>query len=154
MVYSKFSVVNNGICGLDQDIDENAVIATLRGNYGRLPASNFVLKFTTFDTDGETVLARENIYVTTRTGAIISGLSRAYEPVPIDDSAATNIQQALPFDAGATVELVISAKVFTDVQDEVTRLETAKFNKAGGALTGAINQAKGTNIASATTTNI
>ena len=65
------------------------------------------------------VTRRENIYVTTRSGATCTGLSRAYEPVPIDDNASTNIQQALSFDADDIVEVVVSREIIKDMQDNL-----------------------------------
>lgn len=154
MVYKKYSIANNAICSLDLEIDESTVTLNLAGNYGRLPASNFIIKVTEYDTDGTTVIGRENMYVTTRTGAVCTGVTRAYEEVPIDDAAATNIQQALPFSAGSTVEGVSSAEVAKDIQNELTAVRAESLPKAGGAMTGAILQAQSTDKASATTTDL
>lgn len=47
-----------------------------------------------------------------------------------------------------------TAEQENDQNVEIARLETDKLNKSGGALTGRIDQAKGANIASATTTDL
>lgn len=70
------------------------------------------------------VTGRENIYVTTRTGANCTGLIRAYEPVPTDDDATTNIQQALNFSAGDLCEVVISNEFIKDMQNEIDKIKT------------------------------
>jgi len=69
------------------------------------------------------VTGRENIYVATRSGATCAGLIRAYEPVPIDDDATTNIQQALSFDADDVVEVVVSSEFLKDMQDNLASKE-------------------------------
>lgn len=127
MPFLKFNSTNNAICTLSLQIDENSITAVLAGNFGRLPTSNFILKFTEY-LNG-VVVGRENIHVTTRSGAVCTGLTRAYEPVPINDSATSNVQQALPFSAGSTVELVISSAFIDDIQDELTDLRTTKLDK-------------------------
>jgi hypothetical protein len=45
------------------------------------------------------VVGRENIFFASRSGANFVVSQRACEPVPIDDNASTQIQQALSFES-------------------------------------------------------
>lgn len=142
MVYNKFNHKNNAICLLSLDIEDDASVLIGQGNYNRFPTANFVITVTETDSDGA-VTARENMLISTRSGATFNVATRAYEPVPIDDDATSSIQQPLPFRGGvAVIENVMSTAVIEDEQNEITRLETDKFNKSGGAVTGAVLLAK------------
>lgn len=46
------------------------------------------------------------------------------------------------------------AEIIDDLNAELVRLEGAKLNLTGGALSGLLNEAQGADIASATTTNL
>jgi len=120
MAYKKYTPANNAFATLAFPIDDTDLTCVLQWKYWRMPTANFILKVT--HTAAGVVTGRENIYVTTRTGANCTGLVRAYEPVPTDDDATTNIQQALNFDAGDIVEVIISSEYLIDIQEEVSRL--------------------------------
>lgn len=117
MAYKKYNSANNAFATLAFPIDDTDLTCVLQWKYWRMPTANFILKVT--HTASGVVTGRENIYVTTRTGANCTGLIRAYEPVPTDDDATTNIQQALNFDAGDLCEVVISNEVIKDIQDSL-----------------------------------
>lgn len=117
MSYKKYNSANNAFATLAFPIADTDVTCVLAGNYERMPESNFIMKVT--HTASGVVTGRENVYVTTRSGATCTGLIRAYEPVPTDDSATTNIQQALNFSATDLCEVVISAEVIKDMQDNL-----------------------------------
>lgn len=130
MPYKKYNWANNAFATLAFPIADDDLTLVLAGKFGRMPTSNFIMKVT--HTEGGVVTGREEIYVETRSGATCTGLIRAYEAVPTDDDATTNIQQALNFDAGDLCEVVISAEIIKDIQEEVD----AKLAKAGWLRTG------------------
>lgn len=117
MALKKYNSANNAIAAFNLPISDTDTTCVLKGNYWRFPTSNFIMKSTKIVSG--VVTRRENIYVTTRSGATCTGLVRAYEPVPIDDGAATNIQQALSFDADDIVEVVVSREFLKDLQDNL-----------------------------------
>lgn len=49
----------------------------------------------------------------------INASGRAYEEVPLDDTATTQTQQALPFYEDDLIECVLSKSVIKDIQDEI-----------------------------------
>jgi hypothetical protein len=127
MTYNKFGMTNNAICVLSLEVDESSMVLTGIGNYNRFPTANFIVTVTQRDTDGA-IVAMENMLITSRSGAIFTVGTRAYEEVPIDDDATSNIQQALPFDPlVTTIEAVVSTKFLTDIQDEITRINTTEL---------------------------
>lgn len=133
MVFEKKNSANNADCGLEFWFNETALIIFAIWNYDRFPTSNFIWEVTTFDpTQDNKVIARENIFFTSRAWNQFNVwvlANRAYEPVPIDDDQDSNIQQALPFSATNTViKVVWSAKPYSDLQDEIIRLENEKLN--------------------------
>lgn len=117
MPYKKYNSSNNAFAAFNLPIADTDVTCVLKWKFWRFPTSNFIMKAT--HVENGVVTGRENIYVTTRTGATCTGLIRAYEPVPTDDDATTNIQQALNFNAGDLCEVVISNEVIKDIQDSL-----------------------------------
>lgn len=118
MAYKKYNSSNNAYALFNLPITDTDVTCVLKWKYDRLPTSNFILKAT--KTVAWVVTKRENIYVATRTWATCAWLIRAYEAVPTDDDALTNIQQALAFDADDMVECVSSSEFFKDMQDNLS----------------------------------
>ena len=126
MPFKKYNSSNNAIAALNLPLSDTDTTMVLKGNYWRFSTSNFIVKVT--KKVGWVVTARENIYVTTRTGATCTGLTRAYEPVPVDDNAATNVLQALEFDTDDIVEQVISSEFLKDIQDALSwKLESVAW---------------------------
>lgn len=117
MPYKKYNSSNNAFAAFNLPIADTDVTCVLKWKFWRFPTSNFIMKAT--HVENGVVTGRENIYVTTRTGATCTGLIRAYEPVPTDDDATTNIQQALNFSADDLCEVVISNEVIKDIQDSL-----------------------------------
>lgn len=128
-MFQKFTPANNAICTLLLPVGNDSSIFLADGNFDRFPASNFIMKVTQYS--GTTVTGRENVLVSTRVGNVFNIGTRAYEAVPISDSASEPVAQALPFEAGATLEVVQSAGFMEDIQDEVERLETDKLDTDG-----------------------
>lgn len=120
MAYKKFNSANNAFATLAFPIADTDTTMVLTGKYNRLPTTNFIVKIT--KTESWVVTARENVYVTSRSWATCTWLVRAYEPVPTNDDATTNIQQALPFAAWDLVEVVISSKFIQDIQEWFTEI--------------------------------
>lgn len=117
MPYKKYNSSNNAFAAFNLPIADTDLTCVLKWKFWRFPTSNFIMKAT--HVENGVVTGRENIYVTTRTGATCTGLIRAYEPVPTDDDATTNIQQALNFSADDIVEVIISAEIIKDMQEEI-----------------------------------
>ncbi len=152
MVFKKYNSKNNAICSLYVWISNSSLTMTATGNYDRFSTTNFIVRVTYYT---DWVLAgRENMLITSRSGATFIISNRAYEPVPINDNASTNIQQALVFPAGAIIEEVASSEFMQDIQNEVARLDSDKMDKSWGTFTNKILEAKGANIASASTVNL
>ena len=128
MTFNKYNITNNAICQLYLPVTNTSNLFVLKWNYDRLPTSNFILKVTEYS--WTTVIGRENILFSLRSWNIAIVSQRAYELVPLDDNASENIQQALSFSADSVCELVVSAEVITDIQNEVTRLEDEKVDKS------------------------
>lgn len=144
MPYKKYNSSNNAIAALNLPLSDTDLTMVLKGNYWRFPTSNFIVKIT--KVVAGVVTRRENIYVTTRTGATCTGLTRAYEAVPNNDSAATNVQQALEFDADDIVEVVISAEIIKDMQEEIlNKYSNDIFDKRSVAIGNPSNYADYTN---------
>lgn len=120
MVFKKFNLANNAKCQLDSPIDNNDLVFIAKWNYNLFPTANFVIRITHFDTDG-VVLGRENMLIDTRVSDTftINASGRAYEEVPLDDTATTQTQQALPFYEDDLIECVLSKSVIKDIQDEI-----------------------------------
>lgn len=131
MTYKKYNLANNAKCQLDSPIDNNDLVFIAKGNYNLFPTANFIIRITHFDTDW-TVLGRENMLIDTRVADTftINASGRAYENVPLDDSATTQTQQALPFYEDDLIEAVVSGEIIKDVQDKVQDLNDTKLNIA------------------------
>lgn len=127
---------NNAICTLQNPIQEDSTVIFLAWNYNRLPTSNFIVEIATFWADNETVIARENILITSRSWNQLVVWQRAYEPVPIDDDASENIKQPLAFEIWWTVvKQVVSKALFdeidtriNDINEDITDINNALTN--------------------------
>lgn len=83
------------------------------------------------------IVGREIVFYTTRTTNTLTGITRAYEACPVDDLATSHTQVALAFDAGDTLELLETAKDFSNILDGLPRdvqNQTATFAVATGAV--------------------
>lgn len=125
MAFKKYNSANNAVAQLNLPLADTDTTCVLKWKFWRFPTSNFIMKAT--HVENGVVTGRENIYVATRSGATCTGLIRAYEPVPTDDDATTNIQQALNFSADDIVEVVVSSEFMKDMQEEID----AKLAKSG-----------------------
>lgn len=126
-MFKKYNTSNNAICTLANPITNTSNTIIASGNVDRFPESNFIITITQFSS--WILQGRENMLISTRVGNIFNISERAYEPVPINDTAQENIQQALPFDSWAIIENVYSSEFIKDIQNETTRLEATKLNK-------------------------
>lgn len=133
MALEQYKVKNGWRATLKFAIDEDDLIAILDWAYESICdswATKTVAKITEKDIDGN-IIARENILITNRTGDQIT-FTRAFESVLIDDDATTLLSQALPFSAGATVEVIFSQAMFDNIMEELsTNIPNAaklKFN--------------------------
>jgi hypothetical protein len=55
--------------------------------------------------------------------------TRKYEFIPKNTESTTSVKESYAFPENSVVELVNTAELYTDMQTEVTRLESDKLNK-------------------------
>jgi hypothetical protein len=92
----------------------------------------FEVKVKQFDTNTPPRVVKQEITkCTNRVGDTLT-VVRSYEACPSAYNSLTQTTTAFAFNALDTVELVATAGMFDDIQDEVTRLETDKLNVTGG----------------------
>jgi len=108
----------------------------------------FIIKAESLDVNNN-VIKREIATCTNRIWDTLT-VTRASEACPASYTAVTQTATAQTFSAGDTISLVITPSVITDIQTEVNN----KLPTTGGIITGPLKQAQGTNIVSATTTNL
>jgi len=97
-------------------------------NGALLPASNAVMMLVSKDSDW-IVTQREIVHYTTRTWNSITGVTRAFAPVPKTDSATTTTQQPWDFTVDDTIWNYVWVDFAKDIQNEIERLETDKLDK-------------------------
>lgn len=92
---------------------------------GGLLGSDFPLagKITKYDTDGVTVLKREMVNITNRSGDIAT-ITRAYETCPLGTASSALQQVAQDFDTNDILEIVVSKKCLDDFNTDITDLQT------------------------------
>lgn len=119
MAFIKFYVKDNVSAQLDGAINNTQTSITIK-NGQNLPAdgaTNSVWTITKFKTNGS-INKQEKVLVTNKSGNTLT-ITRGY-----DGTTATT------FDNDDYIFINVTAKVVQDLQDEVTRLETAKADKA------------------------
>jgi len=102
------------------------------------------------------VTKREIVKCTNRSSDTFT-IVRSAGTCPSDDSVSTQTTTAFSFDPSSetvTIKLNPVGEIIEDINDELVRLETAKLPKSGWQMTGLLQEAKSSNIASATTTNL
>jgi hypothetical protein len=68
MPYSKTNTENNAVCWVEFWFDEEALIIFWSWNFDRFSTSDFIVEVTTFNpTQNNKVIARENMYIVSRT---------------------------------------------------------------------------------------
>ena len=112
------------------------------------PPAPFVLNLVKFNSIG-TVLLREIVNVTSKTWNIFT-ITRAYEPVPVNDSALTTSQIAYDFDEGDMIYMTFTAWMFENMDSSISW----KLDKTWWIMTGILSESKSIDIASASTTNL
>lgn len=92
---------------------------------GGLLGSDFPLvgKITKYDTDGVTVLKREIVNITNRSGDI-ANITRAYETCPLGTASSALQQVAQDFDTNDILEIVVSKKCLDDFNTDIADLQT------------------------------
>lgn len=92
---------------------------------GGLLGSDFPLvgKITKYDTDGVTVLKREIVNITNRSGDIAT-IARAYETCPLGTASSALQQVAQDFDTNDILEIVVSKKCLDDFNTDIADLQT------------------------------
>lgn len=95
------------------------------------------------------VTKREIVKVTAGATEALT-ITRSAGYCPADYTATTLTNTAFSFDAGDSVKLKLVGEIIDDMNTELARLETAKLNLTGGALTGRLDNAQSADIASAT----
>lgn len=146
MAFVKYNTKDNAYSTLLVGISAGALSVQIQaGNGTRFPSSNFIatiVQYTTLGDETSAVIKREKVLVSnnaTDTFTITRGFGG---------------DTPVAFNAGDFIYLHSVSAIITDIQDEVTRLETDKLAKAGGTMTGTLIQAQGATIASAGTVNL
>jgi len=103
----------------------SATSAVLETGKGALLGSDFPLvgKITKYDTDGVTVLKREIVNITNRSGDIAT-IARAYETCPLGTASSALQQVAQDFDTNDILEIVVSKKCLDDFNTDIENLQT------------------------------
>lgn len=141
-----YNHTNNGHAILANPISETSTTLLLGGTYETLPTSNFIVRISKYASD--VLTGRENVYIANRTGATCTGVVRAFEPVPINDSSNVQVQQGLPFSAWDVVECVISSKFIESNLRSGMSIDSVAITDALG------NETFSQNLPSAVLTNI
>lgn len=156
MAYVKYTATNLASGTLLAGIAAGATSLILSTGQGDLFPTTFPfkVKLEQFDTNvPPRVIKREIVKCTNRVGDTLT-IVRSHEACPSAYNSTTQTTTAYAFLALDTVNVIETADSIDDVQDEVTRLETAKLDLAGGTMTGVLKEAIGADIVSATTTNL
>lgn len=103
----------------------SATSAVLETGKGALLGSDFPLvgKITKYDTDGVTVLKREIVNITNRSGDVAT-IARAYETCPLGTASSALQQVAQDFDTNDILEIVVSKKCLDDFNTDIENLQT------------------------------
>ena len=156
MAYLKYTATNLASGTLLAGIAAGATSLILSTGQGDLFPTTFPFKVKLEQFDSNVpprVVKREIVKCTNRVGDTLT-IVRSHEACPSAYNSTTQTTTAYAFNALDTVNVIATADMIDDIQDEVTRLETDKLNLAGGTLTGVLKEAIGANIASATTTDL
>lgn len=131
MTYYKWQVQDNAYGQLQTSASAAATSITLQsGHWARFPAfsgSWFIWTLVQYDINNN-VAQKERVQVTWRSSDVIS-ITRGYGG-----------DTALDFDANDYFYLFVTAPIISDIQDEVTRLWTAKLDAAGWLRTALTNR--------------
>lgn len=126
MAYEKFNTKDNAQGQLLASINSSVTSIVLKSWQGALyPSTKFIVTLT--EVTAWVVTKMEKCLCTSRSWDTLT-VTRGY-----DGSTAQS------FTADDYVTLMVNSTVIVDIQDEVTRLETDKLNKAGGTRTGLTN---------------
>lgn len=136
MAFKKYRQKNLAAGELDADLGASGTLVVLKAGQGALFPSSFpfAVKIEEYDTQGR-VTKRNMAECTALTGDVLT-VTRSTEACPASFDAVTQTTTALAFASGSSVFQVTSAAQLDDVQDEVSRLETAKLDKVGTLRTG------------------
>lgn len=154
MAFNKYTGANEAKAQLASPLSASWTTMVVKTWQGWLFPSTypFILKHEQYDANG-VVLKRSFSKCTARTGDSFT-IVRNFENCPADDTAVTQTATPQEFAVDDWVFLVVSNETILDIQNEVSRLETAKVNKAGDTMTGVLGEAQGADIAAASTVNL
>lgn len=122
MTFLKFNTKDNAQSTLLTSITSSTTSITLDWWGSLFPTSNFII--TIQEVTGWVVVKSEKALCTSRSWDTLT-VTRWYDG-----------STAVSFSAWDFVSLFVTSAIITDIQDEVTRLETDKLNKAGATRTG------------------
>lgn len=143
------NIENNVSAEIGAGLTSGTLLLNVKGGKHTLfPAAPFTLNLVKFNSTG-TVLQREIVNVTSKAGNIFT-ITRAYEPVPVNDAALTTTQVAYDFDEGDMIYMTFTAWMFETMDADIQ----TRLLKAGGAMTGVLQQAESSDIVAAFTTNL
>lgn len=150
MAFVNYTASNLAQGLLNAGIGASATTVVLQTGQGGLFPSTFPFLAVIEKYDGQSrVTQREMVKVTNRSGDTLT-VVRSAGSVPAAYNSTTQGTTAFAFDSGDALTHIVSAEQIKDIQDEIV----AKLSKSGGVMTGQMEQAKGTNIASAATVDL
>lgn len=154
MPLTNYKVTNHGKSTFAAGVSAGATTIILAtGDRGLFPSTfPFLVECEKFDTNLN--VTRREIMKVTGGATEALNVTRSAGYCPVDYTATTLTNTAQPFDTGDTIKLKLAAEIIDDINAELVRLESAKLNLSGGAMTGLLKEAQGANIASATTTDL
>ena len=134
MAYVKYSGTNLASGTLLAGISAGATSLILSTGQGDLFPTTFPFKVKLEQFDSNVpprVVKREIVKCTNRVGDTLT-IVRSHEACPSAYNSTTQTTTAYAFNALDTVNVIATADMIDDIQDEVTRLETDKVNVTGG----------------------
>ncbi len=134
MAYVKYTATNLASGTLLAGISAGATSLILSTGQGDLFPTTFPFKVKLEQFDSNVpprVIKREIVSCTNRVGDTLT-IVRSHEACPSAYNSTTQTTTAYAFNALDTVNVIATADMIDDIQDEVTRLETDKVNVTGG----------------------
>ena len=143
------NIENNVEFAIGAGITSGTLLLTVKGGKETLlPAVPFRLNLVKFNDVG-VIVQREIVNVTAKAGAVLT-IARASEAVPVNSSALTSVQVAYDFDEDDMAYMTFTASMFEAIDADIA----SRLPKAGGSMTGVLQQAESSDIVAATTTNL
>ena len=125
-----YNVSNDAFDELEAPISKNSNIILLKEKWDLFPVEDFIIKIEKRDTTNpEKILRRENILIANRVWNTLNVATRNCEAVPMSSESINLIwSDSLPFNAGDTVSLIFSAKMYDEFLNSKKYTDNIKDN--------------------------